>query len=185
LHVKSELLKVRELYEQIFDEIEGERDDADLRVYWPKQDSICYPKFVTIKEFHRLKQQNLKETENTSKIEDEEKLILKSLKTNNQVITKSSVMKFVPEREDQNDQESLKQTGLNESDVLNTTKMNSLLSLNYEDIEKTSALDLNTLKRMPKTDLISVRENLSLEVLWIQQAIQSRIQVCLNVFPQL
>lgn len=46
-----------------------------------------------------------------------------------------------------------------------------------DDFEKISFLELDNLKRLSKSDLISVRENVSLEMLWIQQAIQSRIQV--------
>lgn len=46
-----------------------------------------------------------------------------------------------------------------------------------DDFEKISFLELDNLKRLSKSDLISVRENVSLEMLWIKQAIQSRIQV--------
>ncbi len=51
-----------------------------------------------------------------------------------------------------------------------------------DDIEKINYLELDNLKRMSKTDLISVRESVSLEMLWIQQAIQSRIQVTKSLF---
>ncbi|RNA01079.1 hypothetical protein BpHYR1_051588 [Brachionus plicatilis] len=41
-----------------------------------------------------------------------------------------------------------------------------------DDFEKINFLELENLKKMSKSDLISVRENVSLEMLWIQQAIQ-------------
>lgn len=54
-----------------------------------------------------------------------------------------------------------------------------------DDIEKINYLELDNLKKMSKNDLINVRESVSLEMLWIQQAIQSRIQVFLNFFFKL
>ena len=48
------------------------------------------------------------------------------------------------------------------------------IDLNLEQIK---FLDIENLKQMSKTDLINLRESISLEMLWIQQAIQSRIQV--------
>jgi hypothetical protein len=48
------------------------------------------------------------------------------------------------------------------------------------DIEKLSYLELDNLKKMSKAELISLRENVSFEMLWIQQAIQSRMQVLLD-----
>ena len=48
------------------------------------------------------------------------------------------------------------------------------------DDEKIKFLQLDNLKSMEKNDLLSVRESVSLELLWIQQAIQSRVQVFNN-----
>lgn len=111
------MIKVRNDYETIFNEIEGE--DSDLRIVWPIENpTICYPKFMSKKDY-LLKQS---------------------------VLTKGSVMKFVP-------------NGSN------------------SDNENLNHLELENLKRLSKTDLISLRESVSLEMLWIQQAIQSRIQV--------
>ena len=48
------------------------------------------------------------------------------------------------------------------------------IDLNTEQIKY---LDIENLKKMSKTELINLRESVSLEMLWIQQAIQSRLQV--------
>jgi hypothetical protein len=161
------MLKVRELYENVFNEIEG--SDSDVRVVWPNDDLIplAYPKFLTKKEYerHRIEKPS-------------EKSILKSMK-NNQLITKGSIMKFVPEEKDpvlhsdvKNDTQSDEKAN---SDCLNQIK--SVFSSNSDDKAKLDVLEQLDFRSMVKTDLINIRENLSLEVLWIQQAIQSRIQV--------
>lgn len=49
------------------------------------------------------------------------------------------------------------------------------------NIEQVNYLSTENLKNLSKTELLSVRENVSLEMLWIQQAIQSRLQVTLQV----
>ena len=48
------------------------------------------------------------------------------------------------------------------------------IDLNTEQIKY---LDIENLKKMSKTELVNLRESVSLEMLWIQQAIQSRLQV--------
>lgn len=47
--------------------------------------------------------------------------------------------------------------------------------------EQMDYLSVDNLKKLSKSELLSVRENVSLEMLWIQQAIQSRMQVILRL----
>jgi hypothetical protein len=166
------MLKVRELYENVFHEIEGE--DSDVRVAWPNDthslaQPLAYPRFLTRKEFE---QRHMTEKPG-------EKSILKSMK-NNQLITKSSIMKFVPGEESGG--HTLKTEQVTEpnlkTDPNNLSQIKSIFTASSsDDREKLDALEQVDFQSMAKTDLINIRENLSLEVLWIQQAIQSRIQV--------
>ena len=126
------MLKVRECYEEIFKDIEG--DQSDVYVQWPvnnQMNALAYPKFV-------------------SKLKQKKELVKFDNTTNAENFIKKSI--------------EFQKGGDNLSDI----------DLNTEQIK---FLDLDNLKQMSKSDLINLRESISLEMLWIQQAIQSRIQV--------
>jgi hypothetical protein len=167
-HVQNEMLKVREQYEAIFDEIEG-NVDLDVRILWPSSDHpLGPPVFVskraaaTIEQQRRLRQAE-RDTNNTN-----------TLKGNNQLITKGSIMKFVPTEPVKDKKEAVKdEKNLSAAtDNISSEVFASVLTTSEKDV-----LEKVDFGSMSKSELIGVRENLSLEVLWIQQAIQSRIQV--------
>ena len=148
MYVQKEMRKVRKLYEEIFQELEG--DDAECKVVWPSDTKMCYPKHVP-----------KKESKKESKIDD--KTFICSKKDEN--TSQGTVMKFVPDK-------ILEEKTIVKSVV--TVKPNPHDDL---DVEQMKFLEIENLKNLPKNELISVRENVSLEMLWIQQAIQSRVQV--------
>ena len=47
-----------------------------------------------------------------------------------------------------------------------------------DDLKQLDYLKSENIKKLESGELVDLKENLSLEILWIQQAIQSRIQVC-------
>lgn len=53
------------------------------------------------------------------------------------------------------------------------------LKIDIKDLDEESVkfFQLDNLKKMSHDELLNVRESISLELLWIQQAIQSRVQV--------
>ena len=63
---------------------------------------------------------------------------------------------------------------INKREEYQKIEKDSNIALENEDLKY---LDIGNLKNIPKSELINVRESISLELLWIQQAIQSRIQV--------
>ena len=147
--------KVRSAYEEIFNSIEG--DDSDVRIEWANDKNLAsYPKFVP------KKQPLVVQPINTIKSKPSKNEILN---TNNELITTT--------------------TTTTTTTTIATTSKNSLRNqptmLNDQlDLENLNYLELNNLKKMTKTELINLRENVSLEMLWIQQAIQSRMQVNIN-----
>ncbi len=93
--------------------------------------------------------------------------------------------RFLSKKEKQNESKLVKLEQKKEEKKTNAFIKNSIefqkggqnltdIDLNSEQIK---FLDIENLKQMSKTDLISLRESISLEMLWIQQAIQSRLQV--------
>ncbi len=150
-HVKNEMKKVRSAYEEIFKSIEG--DDSDVKIEWNDNKNLAsYPKFVS-------KKQPLIGSTNTLKNKQSKKEVANA--NNNELITTT--------------------TTTTTTTTIATTSKNSLRNqptLNDQlDLENLNYLEMNNLKKMTKTELINLRENVSLEMLWIQQAIQSRMQV--------
>lgn len=145
--------KVRAQYEDIFKEIEG--DDTDLLVVWPNDFSLCYPKFVSKKQAANSKPVNSKAS---SKLVDD-----RTFTCSNNENEGSSVMKFVPDHK----KNEIKTIRFHDENYVNA-------GINKEQL---NYLELDNLKKMPKNELINIRESVSLELLWIQQAIQSRVQV--------
>lgn len=96
--------------------------------------------------------------------------------TTTTLLSKGSVMKFVPNNSSSKIDPSFELS--NQTSQIAKTN-DQMEHLNFADLdeEKLKYLELDNLKKMSKSDLISVRESISLEMLWIQQAIQSRIQV--------
>ncbi len=129
-YVKSELLKLRNVYEEIFNEIEG--PDSDVKVVWLHETAICLPKFVSKKEIKPS--------------------------SNNQVV------KFT------------ETTATSHGSTGNQMNEDKLFDIDL-NIEQMNCLSSENLRKLSKSELLSVRENVSLEMLWIQQAIQSRVQV--------
>ena len=148
MYVQKEMKKVRGLYEEIFNEIEGE--DADCQVVWPSESKLCYPQ-------HVLKKDLKKE----SKIDDKTFVCPKKSESPSQ----GTIMKFVPN--EINEEKSIAKSS-------GSIKSNPHTEL---DIEQMKFLEIENLKNLPKNELVNVRENVSLEILWIQQAIHSRVQV--------
>jgi len=148
MFIQKEMKKVRNLYEEIFDELEG--GNADCQVVWPSESTLCYPKHVSKKQLKK-----------ESKIDDKTFVCPKKSETTSQ----GTIMKFVPN--EINEEKSIVKT----SDV---DKLNPHAEL---DMEQIKFLEIENLKNLSKNELVSVRENVSLEILWIQQAIQSRVQV--------
>ena len=147
--------KLRKTYEDIFYEIEG--DDTDLKVIWStnetNRNSICYPKFLN-KSFPKASRFSDKKKEINNKNNSENKIVIdKQLMSYDASITQKSI-------ETNN----------------NNIKEDNLIDIDL-NIEQLIFLSSENLKKLSKTELLSVRENVSLEMLWIQQAIQSRFQV--------
>ena len=157
MHVQKEMKDVQKQYEDIFNEIEG--DDSDLLVVWPndkKPSILCYPKFVSK---NRIKNAS----KNRSKIDDKTFTCSKKCET----ISKGSIMKFVPD-------------AMNEPTSIEFQNKKNILPSNFNNdlnLDQMNFLEVDNLKALSKSDLISVRESVSLEMLWMQQAIQSRVQV--------
>jgi hypothetical protein len=139
--------KVRTAYEEIFNCIEG--DDSDVRIEWTDDKNIAtYPKFVP-------KKQPL--SGSTNKI--------RSINSKNERVNTNSDLITTT-------------TTTTTTTTIATTSKHSLRNQSDQlDIENLNYLELSNLKKMTKTELINLRENVSLEMLWIQQAIQSRMQV--------
>jgi hypothetical protein len=153
LHVRNEMLKLREYYEQIFEEIEG--PDSDVQIKWAKDAHVLtYPKFIS------------KKRSNSKKKKDEEN-------------RNESLVKYLPQ--------NTIQTGAQRKEINRMEKLDiNHDSLHQElDNEQLNYLELSNLKQLSKTELINVRESISLEMLWIHQAIQSRVQVIVNRFQKL
>ena len=147
------MIKLRKTYEDIFYEIEG--DDTDLKVIWSTNEantnSICYPKFLN-KCFPKALRYSDKQKEINNKIDSKEKIIIdKQLISYDASITQKSI-------------------------EINKFKKDNLIDIDL-NIEQLNFLSSENLKKLSKQELLSVRENVSLEMLWIQQAIQSRLQV--------
>ena len=180
IHVRNEMLKLRDVYEKIFDEIEG--PDSEVCIVWPSEQTsaaLGHPKFQSKKQFNRMNEERTKTLANDSNLP-------KSIKTKQQLITKGSIMKFVPEqkaienetiRNEASGSGSSSISTIQEKAKVNSEQNKLFNSFLSDDLERLNSLEQRNLKMMSKNDLISVRENLSLEVLWIQQAIQSRVQV--------
>jgi hypothetical protein len=151
LHVQSEMLKLRECYERIFDEIEG--PESDVQIKWAKNTQVLtYPKFIS-KKASNVKQKKDEENQN------------------------DTLVKYIPQKKIESTSKPKEKSKMNEVERKHDSLHQEL------DNEQLSYLELSNLKRLPKTELINVRESISLEMLWIHQAIQSRLQV--NVFHYL
>ncbi len=152
-YVRNEIQKVRGDFEEIFDQIEG--NDSDDAVIWPiefssSSSSICLPEFINKKQ---------KKTQNNRDF------LKKSLTINK---TRNSVEK--------NTGQIVKFTPLDKVDSNKNNSVDTLFNVDL-NLEQMNYLSIENLKKLKKSELLSVRENVSLEMLWIQQAIQSRLQV--------
>lgn len=165
------MLKVRNDYEKLFFEIEG--PDSEAVIEWPKPSStlLCYPRFVSKKRSGNHQKTSGNEPNNG--IAELKKVTNSPTKEN----TKPARIEkhFSPPP----------CTISNEIAVFGgrtTKRFENSEKAKFEcdlDDEKIKFLQLDNLKSMEKNDLLSVRESVSLELLWIQQAIQSRVQVYL------
>ena len=155
IHVQNEMFNVREMYEDIFKEIEGEQ--SELEVVWPK-DILCYPQFVSKKQAKKLQEQ---------KVDDKTFICPKKVET----ISKGEIMKFIPNEASLEEEANSKILPAKSIEFKSTDPHNEL------NVEQMNFLEIENLKKLPKNELVNVRENVSLEMLWINQAIQSRVQV--------
>lgn len=145
------MLKVRDEYEKIFYEIEGPNSDTKLE--WPsKENTICLPKFVSKRSAGR---EQITENNTSNK---SSQLIKDMKEVNSSTAAKSQDNELVLRTENK------PSGGGVESEI---------------DFEQIKYLQLENLKNMDKNELLSIREGISLELLWIEQAIQSRVQVSL------
>ena len=69
----------------------------------------------------------------------------------------------------------------NKPEKQQVTKLDKMFDVDL-NIEQVNYLSTENLRTLSKQELLNVRENVSLEMLWIQQAIQSRLQVILFTF---
>ena len=134
----------------ILKEIEG--DESDVVVQWPSDcvSSVAYPKFVP------------KKTLNTA-------ALLVKHNNNKQRDNKQPNTAVVNT-----------QVGTNKDTQLAKIDSGDHVRQIVSSIDTETAagtLEIGDLKLMSKSELVSLKENISLEMLWIQQAIQSRIQV--------
>jgi hypothetical protein len=160
-YVRNEMQKVRNTYEEIFNEIEG--NDSDVKVAWPLGDSSstpCLPEFID-------KQQ--KQTRISKSL----------LKARNftETLTNHQIIKFMPPVIDNDKDSAAAQQTISNNNKNKSNKEEALFDVDL-NLEQMNYLSIENLKKLSKTELLSVRENVSLEMLWIQQAIQSRLQVC-------
>jgi hypothetical protein len=152
--------KLRKDYEDIVLEIEG--PDTDLKILWPNEKKLCYPKFSS------------------------KKLITKTLKSSqlaenviNRDTHQNSEMKISSFNQDLNKNEFKKLDLVKESELDVDTKdspQKNIFKLEVDEKHLDYLKDEN-LKKLDVDELGDLKENVSLEILWIQQAIQSRIQV--------
>lgn len=158
--------KLRKDYEDILVEVEGA--DTDTQVIWPSNTNsnefkLCYPKFSS-----------KKGKNNTS-----------ATNTHDNSPVLSSRSQTQSNKKDENCNNTTAATSAVEtSENSNKTKTNKeLLNLDIDE-KQLNCLQTENLKRLNRGELVELKENVSLEILWIQQAIQSRIQVdktCLNL----
>lgn len=176
-HVINEMLKVRNDYEKLFLEIEG--PDSEAVIEWPKPSStvLCYPRFVS-------KKRNGKSSHHHQKtsVNEPPKNGIAELKKVTNSPTKENTK---PTRIEKHFSQPPPCAISNEIAVFGGTskRFENSEKAKFEcdlDDEKIKFLQLDNLKSMEKNDLLSVRESVSLELLWIQQAIQSRVQVFNN-----
>lgn len=146
-YVSSELLKLRNVYEEIFNEVEG--PETDVKVVWPEETSICLPKFVGKKE---------PKSGNNNQV-------VKFVAAENNVTKEATKAVQQPTTSGESKSHNY---------VAKSEEMMFDVDLNIDQMNFLSSENLRTLS---KAELLSVRENVSLEMLWIQQAIQSRVQV--------
>lgn len=143
------MLKVRAEYERIFTDIEG--PNCDIHVEWPiKRDGLSvlvYPQFVSKKSF----EQNSRKQAAAKLVNQEPQKEETTSAASSEIVKLDDARRF-------EDVERVK------------------LECDLED-EKVRFLQLENLENMEKSELLSIREGVSLELLWIQQAIQSRVQV--------
>lgn len=145
-YVRNELLKLRNVYEEIFNEMEG--PETDVKVVWPDDTSICLPKFVSKKE---------PKSGNNNQV-------VKFVAAENNVTNEATKTVQQP-------------SPAGESKSNNVVKSEDTMFDVDLNIDQMNFLSSENLRTLSKAELLSVRENVSLEMLWIQQAIQSRVQV--------
>lgn len=135
------MIKVKDSYEQIFRQIEG--DDSDVQVVWPDtaQATLSYPRFHT----------------KANKIND---------RTFNVNGTKRNKFPSVS---------TVRGGGQSTSALRSSSETPSFPDLDND--AQLSYLKSEHLATLDKAELLGVRENVSLEMMWIHQAIQSRVQV--------
>ncbi len=156
--------KVKTTYEQIFNEIEGE--ETDTQIEWPNENKnlLCYPKFISKKQ----KLSNLKNEIKSNKNKNFQ---------NNKFEQDSSkpIIKYVLPMNSNSDIQNEKNSFIRNSLEFKINDNNQIdMELNAEQL---NFLEIENLKKLSKTELVKIRESMSLELLWIQQAIQSRMQV--------
>lgn len=171
----NEMRKVRDDYEKLFYEIEGPNSEA--RVEWPIPNEtstsiLCYPRFVSKKSGAISSAGSLVHANTNDQG-------LSNRKPSSNVLDYSSKKSRTPEMAKTQATENLNKssaaTASNELEVFDDMEK-ARIEFKLDDA-KVKSLQLANLKNMNKKELVSVREAVSFELLWIQQAIQSRVQV--------
>jgi hypothetical protein len=168
-------MKIRKEYESIFKEIE--ENNADVEVVWPAGNRLCYPKFEAIKDNGRVaaQTQGADKTEQLNLSKDDTTIISTNLNKDlfNDLQHNQDVI--------DDDEKSHTKPNLLTATVGNTdTNMRKPSPLSFEDDETLRYLKHENISKLNKSSLNDLKETVSLEILWIQQAIQSRVQV---IFP--
>ena len=164
MHVRNEMQKVKAVYEEIFNEIEG--NESDTCIVWSnsalsnsvlspngsvsnrsnltsqeENTSICYPKFVSRKSLGRSG--TMGSVAQTAQKDAD--------------VPKNINQTYCVKKDEAKDKENYGELGI--------------------DTSRLSFLEYENLKTLNKEELIKTRESVSLELLWIEQAIESRKHV--------
>ena len=190
--------KLKNFYENIFYEIEGQ--DTDTKILWQKDNELCVPKFTSKKQYKYLtcKTNNSNNSTNNSGISEPNnslKLNSTEIMPNDMAIIDSpsqrtnlnnEIIEITKQIESQNEKEieknRQKATQLIDNcdvlSVINSEKRCASQASNLDiDTEQLDFLRFDNLKNLSVNELESARENVSFELLWIQQAIESRMNV--------
>jgi len=187
-YVQCEMKKLRNCYESIFYEIEG--NDTDTQISWHNEDSICAPKFLSKK----ASSKPLSNRSNKSAASENNSLKLNSTEItpnetrtiSNEPVPKLNLAEIqmngplpvidISDADAADIKKILESNNHNQTVTINSAKRSPSTASNLGiEADQLDYFKVDNLKKLNPQELEAARENISFELLWIQQAIESRV----------